>query len=190
MNNQMPSQMPNQMPKMPNQMPNQNPNQMPGQMPGQTPNKMPNQMPGQMPNQNPNQMPGQMPSQPPKMPNQTQPKLEMPELRRMYPDIFYKIQPYILMICDQMDTYYGDKNAPTQEMLDKISEDLYKIIMEMYPELEEYARKNTGTEPTVSQVITTSPYFYGRGYRSRGLLRDLVDILFLSEFYRRRRRYY
>jgi len=117
-------------------------------------------------------------------------KMEMPDFARIYPDVFYKIQPYIMMICDQMDSYYGD-TPPSQEMLDQISENIANMLMEMYPDLQEYAREyeqRADADQTVSEVITRSPFFRGRRFRRRGLFRDLIDILFFSEFFRRRRR--
>lgn len=119
-------------------------------------------------------------------------KMELPDFGNTYPEIFYKIQPYILMICDQMDTYYGDM-VPNQEMLDQMSENIFNILVDMYPDIKEYARsyEQNEVEPTVTQVLARSPRHQGRGYRrNRGLLRDLIDILFFSEYYRRRRRYY
>ena len=117
----------------------------------------------------------------------------MPDFSNIYPEIFYKLQPYILMICDQMESYYGN-NVPNQEMLDQISENIYMDLMEMYPDLKEYARnyeKKDIAETTLAQVITRNPRFDGRGFRqNRGLMRDLFDILFFSEFFRRRRRFF
>ncbi len=116
----------------------------------------------------------------------------MPDLSTVYPEIYYRLQPYIIMVCDQLDRYYGDKE-PNQETIDQITENIYQDIIDIYPDLLEYARayennNNTGTMK-VSEVITRSPRIYRRGFRRRGLLRDLVDILFFSEFNRRRRKY-
>ncbi len=119
--------------------------------------------------------------------------MEMPDLSNVYPEIFYRLQPYVLMICDQLDKYYED-NMPSQDMMDQVTENIYHDIIEMYPDLVEYAKiyeNNDNTEAMKSsEVITRTPRIYRRGFRRRGLLRDLIDILFFSEFNRRRRRYY
>lgn len=117
---------------------------------------------------------------------------QMPEISNVYPEIFYRLQPYIIMMCDQLDAYYGN-TMPGPDMMDQITENMYKDIQEMYPDIAEYAREQENkekTEPAISEVIARNPRIYRRGFRRRGLLRDLVDILFLSEFSRRRRRFY
>jgi hypothetical protein len=106
----------------------------------------------------------------------------------VYPEIFYKLQPFVMMCCDQMDSY--GNNMPNQEMLDQMTEGIYNDVCRMYPDIAEYANaydKNASTDPEVINVING---FYGRGYRRRGLLRDVIGILLLSELFRRRRRFY
>lgn len=111
------------------------------------------------------------------------------EYRMVYPEIFYKLQPYIMMVCDQMDAY--GNSVPNQDMLDQITDGIYKDILEMYPDLEEYVREQEQKETGAIQTISRSQGRFGRRFRRRGLFRDLIDILFLSEFFgRRRRRYY
>ena len=119
---------------------------------------------------------------------------ELPDLSSIYPEIFYRLQPYIIMMCDQLDAYYGD-TMPNQDLIDQITENIYRDILEMYPDIAEYAREKERemqqqAQPTVAEVITRRPRVYSRGFRRRGLLRDLLDILFLSELFRRRRRSY
>jgi len=110
------------------------------------------------------------------------------EYRMVYPEIFYKLQPYIMTICDQLDVY--GNTAPNQDMLDRITEGIYKDILEMYPDLAEYVREQEKKENSAVETISRSGSF-GRRYRRKGLFRDLIDILFLSEFLgRRRRRHY
>ena len=109
----------------------------------------------------------------------------MQEYRMVYPEVFYKLQPYIMMLCDQLDTF-GD-TVPNQSMIEQMTDNIYNDVMDMYPELNEYAR---GFDDRAAETIARTPGFYGRRYRRRGLFRDLIDILFLSEFHRRRRRRY
>lgn len=110
------------------------------------------------------------------------------EYRMVYPEIFYKLQPYIMMVCDQLEAY--GNSVPNQDMLDRITEGIYKDILEMYPDMVEYVNEQEKKETGAVETISRSGG-YGRRFRRRGLFRDLIDILFLSEFLgRRRRRYY
>ncbi|MDD2361727.1 MAG: hypothetical protein PHH84_02035 [Oscillospiraceae bacterium] len=110
---------------------------------------------------------------------------DMITYRMMYPEIFYKLQPFIIMTCDQMDS----AGEPTQEMIEMMTENIHRDFCRMYPDLEEYARgqeMKTGTNPSIAEVQTP----FRSGFRRRGLLRDIIEILLLSELFRRRRRYY
>jgi FMN phosphatase YigB (HAD superfamily) len=119
----------------------------------------------------------------------------MLELSHVYPEIYYRLQPYIMMICDQLEKHYED-TEPNMEMTDHITDNIYNDIVDMYPDLLEYAHdyeKKYKNENDKSDILTVSPRIYRRGYRHRGILRDLIDILYLSEMdhrRRRRRRYY
>jgi len=116
----------------------------------------------------------------------------------VYPEIFYKLQPYILAVCDQMDTY--DSAMPTQETIERMSDSIYEDVCRMYPDIAEYARecerRATGNPNPSSNPdgfgrdlgFAQRPIIFGREFRRRGLLRDLIDILLISEFLRRRRR--
>ena len=106
----------------------------------------------------------------------------------VYPEIYYRILPYILLACDRLDLY---NVMPDQDMLDRMTEEIYNDLREMNPDIEEYARGiGEQASPTMAQAISRNPYYYGRHYRRRGTLRDIIDILLMSEFYRRRRRAY
>ncbi|HBL84475.1 MAG: hypothetical protein A2Y17_10140 [Clostridiales bacterium GWF2_38_85] len=128
----------------------------------------------------------------PGMPMPQQPGMPMPiepgNGSAVYPEIYYRILPYILLACDRLDSTGA---MPDQDMIDRMTEEIYRDLLEMNPDLEEYARGlEDQTSPTMAQAISRNPYYYGRRYRRRGGLRDIIDILFLSEFYRRRRRPY
>lgn len=133
-----------------------------------------------------NQQMPQAPSQQPETPDDML-------YRIVYPEIYYRLLPYIMNICDQMDAMGYD--TPNQEFMDSVAEGIYEDITRMYPELLEYSRNYEQQEeeavPTVVNYSRRStPRYYRRGFRRRGILRDLIDILLLSEFQRRRRRYY
>ncbi len=109
----------------------------------------------------------------------------------VYPEVFYKLHPYIMMICDQMDTY--GSSMPTQEMVEQMTDCIYDDICRMYPDMAEYARNNEkkgNDDPAAIEVISRFPGMFRPRFRRRGLFRDLIDILLLSELFRRRRRPY
>lgn len=119
----------------------------------------------------------------------------------VYPEIYYKLQPHIMMTCDQMDAY-GD-GMPTQEMVEQTTDNIYDDVVRLYPDVAEYANKNeNNTMPEARPAVIADygyDFGYGSGYgpgysggrfRRRGVLRDVIDILLLQEFLRRRRRPY
>ena len=113
---------------------------------------------------------------------------QMMPYRMMYPEVYYKLNPYIMNVVDQMDAY---GYMPTQEMMDRISDGIYEDMTRMYPDMVEYARSQetmASSDPAVMDVINGDFDRFRHGFRRRGLLRDLIDILLLSEFHRRRRR--
>ena len=120
-------------------------------------------------------------------PREETPIMEQPLMEQaVYPEIFYKIQPFIVMACDQMDAMEG---MPTQSMVDQMTDCIYEDFCQMYPEMLEYAQCSDLQE--TNQMLSVQ---YGRGFRRRGrgrfrrrgLLRDLIDILFLSSLFGRR----
>jgi hypothetical protein len=117
----------------------------------------------------------------------------------VYPEIYYKLQPHIMMVCDQMDAY-GD-GMPTQEMVEQTTDNIYDDVVRLYPDVAEYANANelrmNTTMPEAVQTQFVTDFGFGFGpefgfrpgrFRRRGVLRDVIDILLLQEFLRRRRR--
>ena len=107
-----------------------------------------------------------------------------PEMMRgatapMYPEIYYKIQPHILMACDEMDMH--GCFAPTQEiimcMCDRICSNLFRVYPEMARYDIEYEPDSRGDHWQASQF----------GFRRRGPFRDFIAFLLLAELFRRRR---
>jgi hypothetical protein len=108
-----------------------------------------------------------------------------------FPEIYYKLQPYVIMICDQLDSF--GSTMPTQDMLDNISNSIFDDISKRYPDLAEYARTQEAradSDPVIQTArFDDDPPMFGWRFRRRGLFRDLIDILLLSELFRRRRRF-
>lgn len=107
----------------------------------------------------------------------------------IYPEIYYKVQPYIIMMCDQMDVY--GPIMPSQETLDQMTDCIYEDCCRAHPDLVEYTREMERNEPSVPAVNSFgNPDGFGFGRRRRrGFFRDFISILLLSELFRRRRRY-
>jgi hypothetical protein len=123
----------------------------------------------------------------------------------LYPEVFYKLQPYVMMACDQMDAY--GYMMPTQEIIEHMSDNICDDVCKMYPDLAEYAHKNDNTmkadppndpdgrmgdhgfmSDNEGFMRDRDRFGFGRGFRRRGFFRDFIDILLLSELFGRRRR--
>ncbi|WP_312648874.1 hypothetical protein [Aminipila sp.] len=93
-----------------------------------------------------------------------------------YPEIYYKVQPFIIFGCDQI---LACKTVINQNMLDQVADDIYIKVCTMYPDLEEYANQ-CPTKLTVESTQRRRRFF-----RRRGLFRDFIDLLLLNELFRR-----
>jgi hypothetical protein len=97
----------------------------------------------------------------------------------MYPDVYYKVQPHIMVICDEMDSY--DCMMPSHEMMEEMIQRLREDVLRVHPELEDYCvctRMSHSAEnhPEAQQ-------FFGGGFFG-----DFLSILFLQELFHRRGR--
>lgn len=106
-----------------------------------------------------------------------------------FPEIYFKLQPYIMTVCDQLDA--TGAAMPTQDMLDRISDSIYDDMRTRNPDLAEYMKsqeEKANSDPVIQSARFDDPPMFGWRFRRRGLPRDLIDILLLSELFRRRRR--
>jgi hypothetical protein len=96
----------------------------------------------------------------------------------MYPDIYYRIYPYVHRTCDRMDNPY--MSYPSEAQVESMVDDCYDACVKGMPDLIQYADLKTeeAKEVDASQ------------FRRRPLLRDLIAIILISELFRRRRRIY
>lgn len=124
----------------------------------------------------------------------------------VYPEIYYKLQPHVRRACDHMDRH----EMPTQDLLNSLSDGVHSDVLRMNPEVADYAYGPVGemqnsrprrrscccggghhrSRPAAYQDPTPmySPYSNpGYGTNQSGLLNDLIGIMLLNEFYRRRR---
>lgn len=119
------------------------------------------------------------------------------EYRVVYPEIYYRLQPYIMNFCDQLES--TGQAAPSQDMVEQMSDAIFEEIQALYPDLIQYTKgqenmENNQMHDRDQNVIQTQRSFRFRRpiRRRRGLLRDIIEILLLSELGNRRwrRRYY
>ena len=112
--------------------------------------------------------------------------------RTLYPEIYYKLIPYIIMACDVMDTY-GTK-VPTQQQVEQMADGIYDDVCKMYPDMADYMRKSEAMkdDPPGDPPFFPGGFRGGRGgyIRRRGLGRDLIETLLLAELLGRRRYFY
>jgi hypothetical protein len=110
----------------------------------------------------------------------------------MYPEIYYKIQPFIIRACDEMDMY---DFMPSEEMIDFQTDQIFDNVNRMYPELAQYAQdyeRQMENSPRLPQEFVPGDpdnleMMRRRRPRSRGLLSDVIRILLISELFNRRR---
>jgi FMN phosphatase YigB (HAD superfamily) len=109
--------------------------------------------------------------------------------RVAYPEIYYKCQPFVMMACDQMDAVSSE--MPTQEMIEMMADNIYDDICRMYPDMVEYIRsaeQKGGANIPAQGFITFDRDRDRSRFRRRGVFRDFIEFLLLSELFRRRRR--
>ncbi|CDZ23723.1 hypothetical protein CCDG5_0592 [[Clostridium] cellulosi] len=102
--------------------------------------------------------------------------------RALYPEIYYKLQPYISAACDIMDSY--GITMPTQKQLDDMTDGIYEEFVRTYPDMAEYmseqsTRNNPNDPPPFSGGFRR--FRPGFRFRRRGLGRDFISALLLAE---------
>jgi len=110
--------------------------------------------------------------------------------RSIYPEIYYKLMPYVSMTCDVIFSY---STMPTQQRLEEMSDAIHDDFCAMYPDMADYMGKFQETATPPGDIPTFNGRFRGDGgfvdgfrpgfdrFRRRGLGRDLIYALLLSE---------
>jgi hypothetical protein len=131
------------------------------------------------------------------MPADWQPETDMSfqklmALPSVYPDIYYILQPYVMMMSDSIDVVQ-DK-MPSLEMIEHMSDQIYEDVRRDYPEITEWAgidgdlsALSSGNDSAVETQIVPLGLRPFRNRRRRPF-RNLIDILLLNELFRRRHR--
>lgn len=102
--------------------------------------------------------------------------------RAMYPEVYYKLKPYISMACDMMDSYGID--VPTQQQADEMVDGIYDDFCRMYPDMADYMNQG-GNDPAGDPMPFRDGFRPRFGFRRRGLGRDLISALLLAELFGR-----
>lgn len=106
--------------------------------------------------------------------------------RRIYPDVYYKIQPHVIMACDEMEDY-DDCEMPSEEMIREISNQIYENICRMYPEYAE-PTPYRGMAYEAAAAYGLTDHIESQQFGGGGIFGDLVTIVLLNELFGRRRR--
>ena len=112
--------------------------------------------------------------------------------RALYPEIHYKLEPFISNTCDIIES---SGVMPSQQELDEITDNIYDEFCQMYPDMENYMKANDSDndmpEAIPAQFAYGGRYRPGRGrFRRRGIGRDLISALLLARLFGGRRPYY
>lgn len=106
------------------------------------------------------------------------PEMLQGQYQSMYPDMYYKIQPHVLMACDEMDAH--GVMMPTNQMMGCMVKHIYDNVCKMYPDMANYGQAS----PATAKGYSAMEFIWGTPAM------DIIGILLLAEFFRRRRRYY
>lgn len=107
--------------------------------------------------------------------------------RAMFPEIHYKLRPFITVTCDALE---ASGMMPNQDELDNITDNIYEEFIKMHPDMENYMNAGGSTDPMQEAVPTFDGFGRGFGFgrsRRRGIGRDLISALLLAELFGRRR---
>jgi len=105
----------------------------------------------------------------------------------IYPDVYYKVQPFVMMACDEMDSdHYG---MPTREMVRQISDQIYDDVCRVHPDLAQRDHYRGMSFEAASAYDMSDQYVESQQFFSGGFFNDLIDVMLLNEIFRRRRRY-
>jgi hypothetical protein len=111
--------------------------------------------------------------------------------RAMYPEIHYKLEPFISNTCDAIES---TGMMPSQDEMDDITDGIYDDFLKVNPDLANYMKANDNDDmpEAVQTQFLFGGYRPGRygGFRRRGLGRDLISALLLARLFGRRNPYY
>ena len=104
----------------------------------------------------------------------------------IYPDVYYKVQPFVMMVCDEMDA--GNFGMPSPEMMRQVSDQIYEDVCRVHPDLAERDHYRGMSLEAASAYDLTENFVEAQQFGG-GFFNDLINIMLLNEIFRRRRRY-
>lgn len=107
--------------------------------------------------------------------------------RALYPEIHYKLHPFISVTADAID---ASGMEPTQDEFDNICDNIYDEFCKIHPEMDNYMKAGRRDDDPMEAVPAFDGFGRGPrfgGFRRRGIGRDLIGALLLSELLGRRR---
>ncbi len=138
-----------------------------------------------------------MPNQDNMMPAESNVKSIMDETREyraMYPEIYYKLEPFLSTTCDIIES---SGIMPTQQEMDDITDGIFEDFCNTYPDMANYMRANDNYDGDEMPEAVPTQIFGGgfrpgrfRRFRRRGLGRDLIRSLLLARLFGRRRPFF
>ncbi len=113
----------------------------------------------------------------------------------IYPEVYYRLKPYITMVSDLICSAGTD--MPTQQQLEAISDEIYDNFCKSNPDMAEYMNKGAEKDDPAGDPPLRGNFMFGfrpsfgfRGFRRRGIGRDFISALLLSELFGRDGYYY
>lgn len=113
----------------------------------------------------------------------------------VYPEVFYRLKPYIEMTCDLIAASGSD--MPSRQQLESITDNIYDDFCKANPDMADYLNKGAEkSDPPGDPPLRGGfmggfrPGFGFRGFRRRGIGRDFITALLLSELLGRGGYYY
>jgi hypothetical protein len=113
-----------------------------------------------------------------------EPKFEGDTFKPAYPDVYYRIQPYVLAMSDQL--LASSNEIPSQSEIERMSDSICSDLCRLYPDMAKMASAGSPYFDQDEAQPVMMPFF--RRSRGRGLFKDLIDILLLNEIFRQIRR--
>ena len=110
---------------------------------------------------------------------------EIKKYRTLYPEIHYKLEPFISVTCDAIE---ASGTMPTQEEIESITDNIFGEFCTVHPEMENYMKAESNDDDPPEAVPTISYGGFSRGFyrpRRRNFGRDLISILLLNRLARR-----
>ena len=104
----------------------------------------------------------------------------------VYPDVYFKVQPFAMMAVDELDA--ANSGMPTYDMVRQISDQIYEDVRRVHPDLAERDDYEGMSYEAAAAYGVPGSFVEAQQFgRRRGFFNDLIDIILLNEFFRRRR---